>query len=214
MTRTLTLIPLLLLALASCSPAAAVPTATAFIPSTEMPIPSLTPEPSPTTPPATPTPLPPEFTDLIKHIYLTILMTQVDAQLVSEAANRALSGELSGTDQFATTLVIASLIEAVDETLTADQPPEALLGPWEDAHSIHEQTKQYLSAWFNSEADAAATVASMQAVLAQAETVMVEVDSIFADQYGYDLEELAAQRQETLDSIPDIFPTPTPTASS
>ena len=210
MTRMLALMVLLSLAVASCSQGGVAPAPTNLVPPTETPIPSPTPEPSPTVPPATPTPLPTELLDLIKHAYITILMTQVDAQLVSEAASRSVAGDLSGADKFATTLVIASLIEAVDESLTADQPPEALLGPWEDAHSVHEQTKQHLSAWFNNEADAATTVASMQAVLAQAETVMVEVDSIFADQYGYDLEELAAQRQETLDSLPDIFSTPTP----
>jgi len=84
--------------------------------------------------------LPAELPDLIKHVYTTILMTQVDAQMVAEAANRSLSGELTGTDQFATTIVIASLIEAVDESLSADQTPEALLGPWEDTRSIHDQS--------------------------------------------------------------------------
>jgi hypothetical protein len=210
MTRTLALLVLLSLAVASCSQGGVAPAPVNLVPPTETLSPSPTVAPSPTAPPATPTSLPAELLDLIKHVYITILMTQVDAQMVAEAANRSLSGELSGADRFATTIMIASLIQAVDESLSADQPPEALLGPWQDARSIHDQTKQLLSAWFNSEADAAATVSSMQPVLDEAESILTDLETILAEQYDFNPDELAAQRQETLQSIPDIFATPTP----
>ena len=175
------------------------------------PAPSHTPEPPP--PSSTPSPLPEEISEAIRQTYLAIFLIQIDAQLVEEAASRTQSGDLTGFEQVGALLAIAALIEGVDQSLAEIMPPESLTDHLGDARLVHGQTKSLLAEWFNDEIDSAEVSAGMGPILLDAERVIAGAEQTLAEVFGFDLDQLAEERQETLDSLPDIFES-TPTPSS
>lgn len=179
---------------------------------TPSPTSSVTPTP-PATPSLAPSPLPDDLSESIKQSYLAIFLIRVDAELVNEAADRTQSGDLTGFDQVGALLAIAAVMEGVDQSLPEITPPEPLQTYWEEARSVHEQTKEILGDWFNDELDSAEVLIRMESVLLTAEGIIENVEETLARDFGFDLEQLTEERQEILESLPEIFEsTSTPSA--
>jgi len=170
----------------------------------------------PTVPPEpTPEPPPPsvavEITDEAKQTYLAMLLIQIDAEFLMEAAERTKSGDLEGFEQFGSLIVIAALIKGVDESLPEISPPPNLNTQWADALSVHEQAKSLLARWFNDEMNSSDVTSELGPLLMAIDASLLQAEEIIAAEYGLDPEELSSERDRILESLPEVFmPTPTP----
>jgi hypothetical protein len=184
-----------------------IPTATATSTPTATFTPTVTPKPSST---STPTALPEALKNEILQAYKILLFIEVDTNMLSETASRVKSGEISGLDGFGTTLALAMLVEGVDQAIAETTPPEFLQKPWDRALEIHEQTKDILSRWFNDEIDSSIVLDEIEDPLGEIEKIMSGVEEELASRYGIDPDEMREFREDTIESMNEIFNTPTP----
>ncbi len=113
--------------------AAASPTPTVHVPE-RTPAPAA--RATPTTPPATAVEQPhapaagTAVPDAVKiqalDTYKLLILIQANANLLDETARRVASGELAGTDSLAAVIVVAALVNAVDEAASEHTPPALL----------------------------------------------------------------------------------------
>ena len=209
-----------------CSSAPAQPTSTPMPISTEQPTetpsprptdtpsPSSTPEPTDNASPTpSATPLPESLREQILETWRPLTLVQANVEMLAETAARVESGELEGFESFGTLIVLASFVEAVDESLPGLEPMPELEGQWNDMVVVHEKTKELLAAWYDEEIEATQVIADVEHLLTDADNAMGQVERILARDYQLPSEELTATRQELMQEMRDIIAgleTPTP----
>jgi hypothetical protein len=128
----------------------------------------------------------------------------MNAEMLAETAVRVQTGELEGFESFGTLLVLAAIIEAVDESLPELEPMPELKGLWEEMLVVHERTKEVLSAWYDDEIDSTQVIAEVEPLLADAESALEDAERTLAREYGLPTDELKAVRQELVREMRDI----------
>ena len=213
----------LLLFLTACSPATAVPltpTPTSSpVPPTATAIPTLTPTatatPEPTStstpePTSTATPIPAEIKQAVLDAYKIMLFIQIDANMLDDVATKVKSGDLAGFESFGALIVLAALVNAVEEAIPQTTPPELLKPYWDQVLPIHAATKELIAQWYNKEIDSTIVLEEVAPILNQVEQIMSDLDHELASTYGFNAEELNQSREEAIQSMNEIFGTPTP----
>lgn len=217
---------LLVIILTGCSPATTValpPTPTSSpVPPTATDIPTLTPTatetPEPTstsTPEPTPTatPIPEEIKQAVLDAYKIMLFIQVDASMLDDVATKVKAGDLVGFESFGALIVLAALVNAVEEAIPQTTPPELIKPYWDQVLPIHAATKALIAQWYNKEIDSTIVLEEVAPILDQVEQIMSDLDHELATTYGFDAKELNQFREETIQSMNEIFGTPTPSPS-
>jgi len=178
------------------------PTPTATSTPTDTPTATHTPTPAST---ATPTPLSEDLRNRILETYQLIFHTQVNAEMLSEAAARVQAGELTGFDALGATLALVGLMEGVDQGYAERKPLDLLTSPYADAQEVHETLKDILARWWNEEIDSTQVLTEVEPELTRIDGIVGGAERTLARTYGFDMEEMAQYRQEVLDSIPDML---------
>ena len=84
------------------------------------------------------------------------------------------------------------------------------LRPGENVLAIHGQLKDITSRWLSKDIDSTIVIKEMAPVLQEMEETAQAAQEILAGEYNIDVDELAEIRQEIIDTVPDLFATPTP----
>ena len=176
---------------------------------TDTPIPTTTPTPLPT---HTPTPLPTEVQGQLLQTYKFLVFIELNVNLLNETATRVNSGELSGPSSFGTILALSIVVNAVEEGIPDIVPLEDLKPYWEDALAVHAGTKDILSRWLNDEIDSAKVMEEIGPFIEQIDKINSDAEHTLSKEYGFDSAELASTRDGVMQSIGELFATPTPTA--
>ena len=179
------------------------------------------PEPTSTQKPSTAgtiSPTPPLTTDemesQILQNYKIFLVTQISAELLLETAQRISSGELEGMEGFALLLAIGSFTKAVDEALAETTPLDPVAPYWEDVNRLNRTTNDYIVRWIDKEIDSSIVIGEFPPVTEEIDTLVSDVEKTMSKEWGYDRKELSKFREETIDSLYEVFEgTPAPTSS-
>lgn len=177
-----------------------VPTDTAA--PTDTPTPTPIPSPTPTT---SPTALPEDLKEEILETWRPLLVAQMNAGMLLEAAAKVQAGELAGFESLGTLIAISAFVAAVDEALPAIEPMPELQGSWNEMLTVHERTKEILAAWYNDEIDSAQVIEQAEPLVADAESALSSAERVLANEYGVPAEELSAVRQEALQEMRDVI---------
>jgi DNA repair ATPase RecN len=90
--------------------------------------------------------------------------------------------------------------------------PEALESDWEKALAIHAKTKDYLQQWKNQDIEPQQVTAEMKPLMSELDTIIKDVQKVMSVKYGFDIDELIQQQQDSLANVERIFgPATTPT---
>jgi hypothetical protein len=164
--------------------------------------PTLAPE-LPSTPFATP--LPEALSEQIEQTYTTLVLIQANAELLNESATRVQSGELDGLEGLGAVFAVAALIAAVDESIPQTMPPDPLRSAWNAATVVHQQTKDLAGRWLDKQVDSAQVVAEIEPLLTSIGEIVTEAEAVLGTEYGFDSDMLTREREDTIDSLPDVF---------
>lgn len=186
--------------------ATSVPTDTPVPTDTVVPTdtPSPTPIPSPT-PTMAATALPEDLREQILETWRPLVVAQMNAEMLMEAAVKVQAGDLAGFESLGTLIVLAAFAEAVDESLPTVEPMPELQGSWNKMLTVHERTKETLSAWYNDEIDSAQVIEEVEPLVSDAESALTSAERVLANEYGLPTEELNAARQELLQEMRDVI---------
>ena len=212
---------IIILLITSCSPGSLIeptllpteilPTSTFTLTNT----PTITPTPTSTATPEptfTPTPLPlteEEYNSLIQA-YKILLFIQIDTNLLEEIATKVKNGELTGFDSLGALLGLAMVIDEVNNGILETTPLPIFMPYWEDALKVHEETKTVLGDWFNKEINSTEVLEKTPSMNSKIEKIMVDLEKEISVINGLSIEELKKAREEAIQSIGEIFETPTP----
>lgn len=213
MKRTLSI--LLILLITACTPGGnlhpsqadnmdAVIAPTVLASETLVPTPSATFTPAPTAT-ATLIPLTGEELDRLNQVYRILVFIQVDMSMLEEIAEKVQAGELVGIESLGALMVLATVLNEVDNALQEVSPPELLQEPWETALQIHEETKQMITDWVNQHEDSTSILAATPQKMAAIEDLMNDVETILSEYYGFDQEEMRRSREAVVESVNEIF---------
>jgi len=153
----------------------------------------------------TATPIPEELARNTLNEYRTMVVIQVNSELLSETADRVQSGELSGIEQAMIILVLSTLIQEVETALPVLVTTEALSVYWRDVVAVHEQTKDIMRRWVTQEILSPRVVGEMESVLTLAEETLAAAEAGLAQDFGFGPILLAEQREEVLGYVDDLF---------
>lgn len=191
---------------------------TEILPTQTLPHPMNTPTPSPV-PTQTPTPtaiptatmvsLSEEEQDQLLTTYKAMLLVQINTSLLEETASQIQSGELSGFEAWGAGIVVAAMVSGAEEEFAGFQPSSLLSDQWQAAEGIHKQIANIVARWFEDEIDSSEVLDEMESLTKNLDTALSRAESILADRYGIDPNELRATRDEMKATIADVFATPT-----
>lgn len=147
---------------------------------------------------------------MLNQVYRILLFIQIDMRMLDEIAEKVQAGELVGIESLGALMVLATVVNEVDNALQEVTPPELLREPWQTALQIHEETKQMITDWVNQHEDSAGILAATPEKMAAMEDLMNEVESVLSEYYGFDQEEMRRSREAVVESVNEIFATPEP----
>lgn len=173
---------------------------------TLVPTPSATFTPTPTAT-ATLIPLTGEELDMLNQVYRILVFIQVDVSTLEEIAEKVQAGELVGIESLGALMVLATVLNEVDNALQKVTPPQLLREPWQNALQIHEETKQMITDWVNQHEDSTGILTATPQKMAAMEGLMNEVETILSEYYGFDQEEMRRSREAVVESVNEIFST-------
>ena len=171
---------------------------------TLVPTPGATFTPAPTAT-ATLIPLTGEELDMLNQVYRILVFIQVDVSTLEEIAEKVKAGELVGIESLGALMVLATVLNEVDNALDEVTPPQLLQEPWQNALQIHEETKQMITDWVNQHNDSAGILTATPQKMAAMESLMNEVETILSEYYGFDQEEMRRSREAVVESVNEIF---------
>jgi hypothetical protein len=177
--------------------------------------PTATPTPTATataTPVPSPTPLPEDLRDEILQSYGNIVLIQAEAEMLEELAIKVREGELEGFDSFASLLVLAAFMQAMDENLPVVEPIEPLADVWDDMLTVHARSKDLTARWFNEEIESTGVIEELERVLQEADETAARSEQMLIREYGLPEADLEEWRRDTVDELSGIFES-TPTAT-
>jgi len=142
-----------------------------------------------------------------------MVLIQSVAGMLNETAVKVRDGELEGFESFGAIIVVASMIEAIDENLPSIEPVATLADGWEDMLAVLEGVKDITARWFNKEIASPEVIEELASLLATADEITSRAEDRLTQAYGLPLKELQAWRTETMERLSGIFehtPTSTP----
>jgi hypothetical protein len=139
---------------------------------------------------------------LVTYQYMVLI--QVTAVTLNEAAIKVQKGELDGLDAWALTMVLGIFIDAIDEAFAETEPPAQLAEAAETAQALNEQVKDVLARWFNEEIDSGQVQVELEPVLPALEATAKGMEAVIARGYGIDATELASIREEAVADLQEI----------
>lgn len=200
-----------ILIIAGCSPSPQITPTSTEVASTA----TMTPSPAPT---STATPefisISAEEKEALLDIYMKMVFIEVDANLLSETAEKVKSGELTGMDATGALFATAALVKAVDEAIPQVTPPEIVVPFWERALPVHAATKDLISRWFDKEIDSSIVLEENIPNLGEITKIINELDKELSSVYGFDPDEMKKTREEAIERLNSVFATKTPTPTS
>lgn len=157
--------------------------------------------------PSTPiaTPLPEQLSEQIEQTYTILVLIEANAELLNESALRVQSGQLDGFEGLGAVFAVAALIAAVDESIPQTVPPDPLRSAWNGATVVHQQTKDLAGRWLDKQVDSAQVVAEIEPLLTSIGEILTQAEAALGTEYGFDSDMLTREREDTIDSLPDVF---------
>lgn len=174
---------------------------TEFLTPTEIILPESTP---------TLTSIPDEIREAILQAYKVLLFIQVNTNLLEETAAKVNAGELTGFDSFGALVAVMAFIKGVDDFIPQITPPDLIKSYWDQAVFIHKEIKGLGGRWFEKEIDSTIVLEEIQPYLLQIDRIMTDLDNDLASHYGFEAKELQQIREEAIQSVNEVFVTPTP----
>ena len=145
--------------------------------------------------------------------YTTLVMLQAGAEILVQTVTKLEADEIDDADAFGAIIVIAALMEAVDQALAEPAPDPALDEAWELAREATESLESVVTRYFEDEITAEALSEEIAVVNEQIEAALVAAETELAEEAGMSQEELTRIRQDAIQELRDeLFATPTPEA--
>ncbi len=199
------LLPLLVLVAASCT---SPPSATPTLPPTDTPLSTSTRTPRPS---LTPTEgVSAELSEQLEAIHVGLFLVQVDAEVLTEAAIRAESGELASDDLVRVLAELDRYGSMVDQVAAAVVVPEDLAAAWDEASRAHGETQSILGRWRGEEAAPEDVIREMEPIRGMALHAMEAGEQAIAETLGIDAAEIEAARENALAEILELAFQPAP----
>ncbi len=142
-----------------------------------------------------------------------MIAMQLAAGMLYQTADDLAKGNISSIEASVMLLAIAQWIQGIENAIPTTQPPFFLQGSWQQIQKPYSQMKQIFKDWFYNDITSKEVLQQLPPVLESMEQILNNAERTLAFQYRFPKEELTAQRQEIMRSIPDMFATPTPTAT-
>ena len=163
-----------------------------------------TPEPTNTT-----TQIPESLKEQIAQTYTAMVLIQTNANLLLEVADRIHSGELVGFEKVGFILGIAGIIWAIDEVIPDITTFVGMDTYWSESIEVHEITKELLGQWMDEEIDSTIVMDELEMPLEKIDEIMNTIEELLGETYGFEASELTSIRKEIIESMDEIFATPT-----
>jgi tetratricopeptide (TPR) repeat protein len=158
------------------------------------------------------TPIPTEMTGQIWQAYGAMVFIQINATFLNEIATRIQAGVFDDLQKTSAIQFLESFIQQADSMISQSAVPEALESDWEKALAIHAKTKDYLQQWKNQDIEPQQVTAEMKPLMSELDTIIKDVQKVMSVKYGFDIDELIQQQQDSLANVERIFgPATTPT---
>ena len=184
-------------------------TATVLVTSTQVPTATITATSAPTAT-ATLIPLSEEELDVLNRVYRILLFIQIDMRMLDEIAVKVQAEELVGVETFGALMVLATVVNELDNAIQMVTPPDLIQPQWDAAMQYQEETKQLIEDWVNEEIDSAGVQVATQEKLDEIDALMENVEMTLSDYYGFDQNEMRLNRESVVESVNEIFATPEP----
>ena len=176
---------------------------------THTPIPTATQTATPApTSTATLIPLSEEDLGMLNQVYRILLYVQIDMRMLDEIALKVQEEELVGVETFGALMVLATVVNEVDNAILTAEPPDLIREEWDAAMQYQEETKQLIEDWVNEDLDSMGVRAATQEKLVEIDALMETVEMTLAEYYGFDQNELRLNRESVVESVNEIFATP------
>ena len=176
---------------------------------THTPIPTATQTATPApTSTATLIPLSEEDLGMLNQVYRILLYVQIDMRMLDEIALKVQEEELVGVETFGALMVLATVVNEVDNAILTAEPPDLIREEWDAAMQYQEETKQLIEDWVNEDLDSMGVRAATQEKLVEIDALMETVEMTLAEYYGLDQNELRLNRESVVESVNEIFATP------
>lgn len=176
---------------------------------THTPIPTATQTATPApTSTATLIPLSEEDLGMLNQVYRILLYVQIDMRMLDEIALKVQEEELVGVETFGALMVLATVVNEVDNAILTAEPPDLIREEWDAAMQYQEETKQLIEDWVNEDLDSIGVRAATQEKLVEIDALMETVEMTLAEYYGFDQNELRLNRESVVESVNEIFATP------
>ena len=151
---------------------------------------------------ASPAPLPAVVAGQALQVYRTMLITQVNAEQLLEAAIQIDVGEGGENLQESTVLMsLSASIISIDDLINNVQAPDLIHNPWQRANFAHQETKVVLGSWLRDEANASQVVEAIVPVIEDIRRDVGEVEETLVSEYSYDQAELDQERQALMEVL-------------
>ena len=183
------------------------PTWTPSPTATETPEPTATSTPAPTPEPtrtASPFPTAPpadrESEEIAEEQMLALMMTELLLVMLEETATQVQQGEIDGLEGWGQLVAILAISTAVDEALEADPHP-TLEPAWLEAREAVALIRAVAIPWFDGELDSGDVLEALGPARQSVDRTMELAGAILAQEYGVDLAEWDAAREELLEEF-------------
>lgn len=188
-------------------PAAVEPTAPPAEPTaTPEPVPTATAEPEPTA--ITPAAVVEDIPQEVRKMYLNLMMLEVSATMMEDAAAKIKSGELEGFESFGVTIAIGALLKAANDNFNTVEPVDFLQPAWDEAKVVAPQVQAVLGRWIEQEITSDDIPGEIEALREPIAGVMILADEALASEYGVTPEALTEMRAEALKTVQDSMDNP------
>ncbi len=168
-------------------------------PVTYTPVP--TPAPTRTTPPsATALPGDREGEEIAEEQLLALMMTEMLLVMLEETTTQAQQGEIDGLEAWGQLIAVLAISTAVEEALEADPPP-TLEAAWLEARDAVALIRSIAIPWFDGEMDSEEVMDALDPARQSVKRVMELAGAVLAREYGVDLAEWDATREQLLEEF-------------
>jgi transcriptional regulator of heat shock response len=145
---------------------------------------------------------------MLNQVYRILLYVQIDMRMLDEIALKVQEEELVGVETFGALMVLATVVNEVDNAILTAEPPDLIREEWDAAMQYQEETKQLIEDWVNEDLDSMGVRAATQEKLVEIDALMETVEMTLAEYYGFDQNELRLNRESVVESVNEIFATP------
>jgi tetratricopeptide (TPR) repeat protein len=174
--------------------------------STDLPYPTNVQNPA-TIPSPTPesTPTPTKIEEQILQAYGGLVSIQIDATFLNELTSRTPAEKFDDPQTDGVIHILEDFLQDTDGVLAQATVPDSIAPDWEKALVIHGKVKDLLYQWINRDIESLQVVTEMEPLLSELESIITDTEKILSNEYGYNIDELTKQRQDSLANVYRIF---------